>query len=106
MTTVTMTWPQMKLKVEGHANTAPKGQDIVCAAESMLVCALAGTLEEAQQRGRLKMEYKESDGKVEITADPQMGSLAEAKAYFRMAVKGFRMLREEYPSNVCIREVM
>ena len=37
----------------GHAGHAPAGQDIVCAAVSALVYALAGSLEETGQAARI-----------------------------------------------------
>ena len=42
-----VTFYQNILIVQGHANYAPKGKDIVCAAVSTLVNALTGTLEVA-----------------------------------------------------------
>jgi len=101
-----MYWNKLRLEVEGHAGTAEKGKDLVCAAASMMTGALAGALEEAMARGRTIGEWKQEDGNAVIWADPNMGSLNEIKAYFRMCVKGFRMLQEEYPANVSIKEVL
>ena len=100
-----MYWNRMRLEVSGHANTAPKGQDLVCAAASMMTAALAGTLEDAEKRGRTTAGYEDKNGTVTIWADPIMGSLNEIKSYYRMAVKGLKILQEEYPKNVEIKEV-
>ena len=100
-----MYWNRMRMEISGHANTAPKGQDIVCAAASMLTGALAGVLEEAQARGRTDAKVEDKDETLAIWADPIMGSMNEIKSYYRMAVKGLRMLQEEYPKNVEIKEV-
>ena len=105
MTKVTMYWERLRLEAEGHAGYAEPGKDIVCAAISMLTDALAGTLEEAEARGRCECKAKEKDGSVLIWANPTMGSVTEIKAYFRMAVTGFRMLQEQYPGHITIREV-
>lgn len=99
-----MTWNRLEMTVEGHAGYAEKGQDIVCAGASMLTGALGGVLEEARARGRTTFDWKERDGRLTIRADPEMGSLNEVKAYFRMCVKGMRMLQEQYPGNVKIEE--
>ena len=105
MIRATMYWARLRLEVDGHADYAEKGKDIVCAGASMLTGALAGALEEAEDRGRCEYKAKNSDGKALIWAEPAMGSVQEIKAYFRMAVKGYRMLEEQYPGNVTIREV-
>ena len=100
-----MYWDKMRLEVGGHAGYAEKGQDIVCAGVSMLTGALGGVLEEAQKRGRTTFEWKELDETLIITGDPNMFAISEIKAYFRMCVKGLRMLQEQYPANVEIKEV-
>lgn len=100
-----MNWPRMRLEVKGHANYDEPGKDIVCAAASMLTGALAGVLEDAQARGRTKFEWKEEGSGVVIWADPNMGSMNEIKSYFRMAVKGMKMVAEQYPKNVEMKEV-
>ena len=106
MTQVTMIWDRLRLLVDGHAGHGSEGNDIVCAAESMLVSALIGALEDAQERGRLNFGWKRDGAKVIVWADPNISNLNECKAYFRMCAKGFRMLQGEYPENVAIKEVM
>lgn len=105
MTKAVMYWDRLRIDVEGHAGAGEVGQDIVCAAASMLINALAGVLEEAEERGRMQYGFKTEDGKASVYANPNLGYLNEAKAYFRMCVKGFRMLAKEYPKNVDIKEV-
>ena len=106
MTKAIMYWDRLRLEVNGHAGYAEEGKDIVCAAISMLTDALGGVLEEAEERGRCEHKIRDGDGSTVITADPTMGSRQEIKAYFRMAVTGFRMLQEQYPKHIEIREVM
>ena len=105
MIRATMYWSRMRMEVDGHADYAEKGQDIVCAGASMLTQALGATLEEAEARGRCECKAKNDDGKALIWANPTLGSMAECKAYFRMAVKGFRLLQEQYPGYVSMKEV-
>ena len=94
MTKAVMYWSRMRLEVEGHAEYAEPGKDIVCAGVSILTTALVRTLEEQQLRGRLKVEYKSEPGRIIVTADPRMDCLNETKAYFRMAVIGLKMLMD------------
>ena len=105
MTKALMDWKNLTLTVDGHANWSRKGSDIVCAGESMLVCALAGALEEATQRGRTSSRIEMDEGKANISADPLMECSQEIKGYFRMCVTGMRMLSREYPEYIKIQEV-
>ena len=100
-----MYWNRMRLEVEGHANTAPKGSDLVCAGVSMLTAALIGILEDAEARGRMIQGWKDTGQQLSIWADPKIGNTVEMKSYFKMCVKGLQMLQEQYPKNVEIREV-
>ena len=101
-----MYWNRLRLEVHGHADYAEAGKDIVCAGASMLTDTLAGVLEEAEERGRCKNNIRDGDGDMMLSADPTLGSMSEIKAYFRMAVTGFRMLQEQYPKHAEIREVL
>ena len=107
MTNAVMYWNRMRIEVTGHANAGVMGMDIVCAGVSMLTGALIGSLEDAEARGRTIAEWKWNEEKAQLViwADPNLGNLAEIKAYFRMCVKGLRMLKEQYPRNVDIKEV-
>ena len=44
----------MVLRAEGHAEYAPKGQDIVCAAASMLAYTAGYMLVQAEERGEAR----------------------------------------------------
>ena len=105
MTKAKMDWNRMRMEIEGHAGGGTKGNDIICAGESMLICALIGALEEAQTRGRCEMDYEDRDGYAMIWADPSIGCSNEIRAYFRMTMKGLRMLQEQYPEHVKAEEV-
>ena len=106
MTKATMIWPRLRMEVSGHAGAGTEGNDIVCAGVSILVYTLARMLQEQEQRGRLTFTFEEKPGSAVITADPRMDCLNETKAYFRMAVTGLKMLKEEYRDNVDIKEVI
>lgn len=105
MTRAVMYWDRMRLEVKGHAGGGEKGKDIVCAAISMLAEALVGVLDDASKRGRTIYECKDGDGLIVVWADPGLGNLNEIKSYFRMCVKGLKMLQQEYPNNVQIDEI-
>lgn len=100
-----MYWNQLRLEVEGHAGSAPAGQDLVCAAASMLTSSLIGVLEDAKARGRTEFEFRDNGERMVIHANPGMNHLAEVKSYYRMCIKGLKMLQEQYRQNVDLKEV-
>jgi uncharacterized protein YsxB (DUF464 family) len=78
-----------RLTVFGHAGYAEKGQDVVCAAVSALVYALAGTLEE---QGRA----------AELVIRPGYATVAarERDPAFDVVRKGLEQLEGRYPGHV------
>lgn len=102
-----MYWDRMRLEVTGHAMADEKGKDIICAGASMMVNALVGVLDEMEKRGRgeYKARQNEETGTAIVWANPTMGAVTECKSYFRMAVKGLKMLEQQYPMRVTIKEV-
>lgn len=79
------------MTVEGHANFAPKGQDIVCAGISTLIQTLfvCGADEDSTVE----------DGKVYVK-----GSGSEAYTAFKVVLKGLELIRYTYPQYVGIVE--
>ena len=78
------------LTVRGHAGHGQPGQDIVCAAVSALVYALAGVLQEKGQlaRGDIREGYADFAG---------AGDCAREFALVRC---GLEMLAVQYPESV------
>ena len=74
----------------GHAGHAPAGQDIVCAAVSALVYALAGSLEETglASRGCCRRGFAEGEG------------AGECGAAFALVRCGLAQLARQYPACV------
>lgn len=85
-------WPEKaEMRVTGHAGYAPKGQDIVCAAASMLIGTLHGYLIdkpgfESSDDGTVYSVVCAVDGQVQTAMD--------------MCYKGYEMLEKRYPANV------
>lgn len=87
----------------GHANTAPHGQDIVCAAVSALLCTLAAVLEEAEERGKLiSLDVKLGHGDVEILCKPKAPYGKEVTAWFEFTERGIAILAEQYPESIVL----
>lgn len=87
-----------KIKIKGHANFAPHGQDIVCSAVSVLVQTLIQSVEELTAD---KIKYSMSPGKVDIKfwcLSEQSKVLIDA---FFIGIKG---IAEAHPDNVKLTE--
>ncbi len=83
----------VSLTVNGHADYAEHGQDIVCSAVSALVETLIARLLQLNA----KFSYKKQSGAVEI----EMRKLTyDAKAAFDFAILGLQLIQTVYPKNV------
>lgn len=94
----------VELCVRGHAGYAPPGQDIVCAAVSVLAAVAA----------KVALRYRE-DG-AEVTVDADDGAVrvtarfGDKDAYGRFSgqmdavAAGYKMLTESYPEHVKLRD--
>ncbi len=84
------------LTIHGHAGYAEKGRDIVCAA----VTALAGTLERCMKEvGEGSCEWKEGE-----TCFTALGT-ENLRPCFETVLTGLRMLAEEFPDYVTLKEI-
>ena len=106
MTKARMNWRRLKLDLEGHADSAPYGKDIVCAAESMLTQALLQTLLDMQEKHQLMVDWSGSpeSGTLHMETYPVKEHWKEAEACYRVAVTGLRMLTERYPKHINLEE--
>ena len=106
MTQARMDWQALRLEMRGHAGSAERGKDLVCAAESMLTQALIRTLMDMEAEARLQMRWKGSAeaGTMDIEAVPAEEHENETRACFRVTVTGLRMLAEAYPEYIKLEE--
>ncbi len=85
-----------ELEIEGHAQSAPKGEDLICAAATILVRTAAAILQESSKD---ITEIDISDGKARIKLteyDPV------AVVEMSVIVKGFVLLMQKYPEYIKI----
>ena len=80
-----------RMTLRGHADYAPRGEDIVCAAVSALVFALIGALEEKEQLRELVIR----PGLVTVAAE------GDCRAEWRGIRCGLGQLAGKYPA--CVR---
>jgi uncharacterized protein YsxB (DUF464 family) len=96
---------QLRLIVSGHAGYGEKGRDIVCAAESMLVQALACSLA-GMDRAQLydfTVEGVAGSGCVGISALADAAHAERVRGMFAMTVTGFGLLAQHYPEYVRVQ---
>lgn len=90
-----------EVKAEGHAGAGEYGQDIVCAAVSVLLQTLANEVTEAARAGLLAVGVvAHGDGwmKVEMTPTDQTQDMADA--WVELVQDGIDALAKSYPENV------
>lgn len=89
------------LAASGHAGYAPAGQDIVCAAVSVLAQTLANKVEAVARSGRLLTSCVQHGETFVVQALPKPGPNALMVAsWFDFVEEGLRALAEEHPDNV------
>lgn len=93
---------QILFEVEGHAEYACEGADIVCAACSVL----SGTLATVIDSLPVPSDIEFGSGRLRIALDQRKlgGCMLEIKHAIEFAMAGYRLLEEKYPSNVIITE--
>lgn len=80
--------------IAGHAEYAPAGQDIVCAAVSTLAQNLIGSIEQLTED---EIEYEISSGRIDIKHE---NPSEEMKLLIDSFFLGIGMIAEEYPDHV------
>ena len=90
---------KMSISVKGHAGQATAGNDLPCAGASVLLYALAETLEEHRKDMEL-LDIRLNSGDGYVRAMPKEHVEAFTLAVFEMAVNGYRQLEQLYPDFV------
>ena len=82
---------QLEVRASGHANSAPKGQDLVCCAVSVLTQSLALNT---------KTNIYDYDGDMDITMDNDWHNATLFNAY----LASMRVLANQYPDYITLKE--
>lgn len=90
-----------QITIEGHAQSAPKGEDLVCAGVSTIFHTLTANAMGWKELGYLRdLEIQENDGSSRISWIPYnpwkniLGAIADG------VCKGFEILARDYPEYV------
>lgn len=90
-----------EVKVKGHAGAGKYGQDIVCAAVSVLMQTLANEVEEAARAGTVALgAVAHGDGWMRVEVTPTRESCNMVEAWVELVQDGLDALAESYPENV------
>lgn len=92
-----------RFEMRGHADFAPAGQDIVCAAASMLAAALAARCREIAAPGELR-QCSLSPGHAVIRIDPAPGNRAAFRESFETVRAGLALIEKNYPENLILKK--
>ena len=86
------------IKAVGHADYAPKGQDIVCAGVSTLIQAYGNYIEQLAEYDKVKiLEVKLDEGDINVEA---LDTKHNIKHMYRMVMSGLCDLAAMYPENI------
>lgn len=86
---------KFSLRVAGHAGYAPSGQDIVCAAASMLTATLTRAL-----GGVEGLRYIDDGESVQVSCKPSLRQAERVVNVFSTIDGGFNLLANSYPNHV------
>lgn len=89
------------IRVSGHAGYAPAGEDIVCAAASVLITTCANALESV---AGIRPEVSQKPVMIQVSLPGGLSPADEhdARVILRTAEQGFRDIAAQYPSYLQI----
>lgn len=90
-----------EVKAKGHSGAGKYGQDIVCAAVSVLMQTLANEVEESARAGTVALgAVAHGDGWMKVEVTPTRESCNMVEAWVELVQDGLDALAESYPENV------
>lgn len=92
------------VRARGHSGAGTRGNDIVCAAVSVLVQALAQSLYDNMDLLRCFPRFEKGDGWADVSCTPDDGCEDQVRRMFSVARAGVALLQARYPANVKIVE--
>lgn len=89
---------EISLEVTGHAGYAPAGQDIVCAAVSILTMTLENMVSDHAES--LRPQIYRKAGEIRVSCSPTKGNSKRCTTIFDTIFGGFELLSMNYPEYV------
>lgn len=102
---IRVSFSENSFQMTGHAGFAAAGQDIVCAAASMLAYTVAFNVWLANKYGKLEPSYEiqMQPGDVRISCRPKEVYREEIRLLFEYVRRGFELLKNNYPDNIVMQ---
>lgn len=93
---------KLSLRLEGHAEYAEHGKDIVCAAASILAQTVAHTVSGAEKCGYLvsPAEIRLDSGDTIVACEPSEDAHEAIASAYIFAATGYALLAHNYPQYV------
>ena len=90
------------MSIKGHAMTAPKGEDLICSAATMLAYTVGQAVQFMYEQDMLKKKPKIriKDGEATVIATPKEETFAEVLHTFWVGQCGMHVLAHNYPQHV------
>ena len=101
MTRVLYEPKRFHLRIDGHAGSAPKGEDLVCAGVSALAFALLQAMTDFDGSEAV---VEEEDGIIDVRCDPAPYEVIACEAVMDAFAGGLSLLASEYPQYVKYEE--
>ena len=95
------------MTLQGHAGSAPKGSDLICASLTMLAYTLAQAVQFLYEQGALKKKPRIwlGDGEATIIATPKEEAFAQVLQSYWVAQCGCYVLARNYPQYVTLAPI-
>jgi uncharacterized protein YsxB (DUF464 family) len=93
------------LDIEGHAEHGKKGEDIVCAAISILFYTLAESLNQVRHTLQEDIEITNEDGNGHISCKPKAEYEGNVSLIYWTILNGFDLIAKNYEKNVSLNIV-
>lgn len=86
------------MEISGHAGAGTKGNDLVCAAATILMRTLQAAVQE--EPARFMPNILKRDGYARIACSPKPKWTVRCREIYRTTFIGYELLAAQYPMNV------
>ena len=99
---------RLRLEIRGHADTAPRGEDLICAGVSALALTAGKSAQLLHSRGLLTRRplVRLESGNALVIATARSGCECEALMAFWTVQVGIHALAQLYPDHVTLEKVL
>lgn len=92
----------LSITINGHANSAECGKDLICASASILFYTLVENVGQMERKGKCKAQIKALEGDAEVKIAVLPAYFDEAVMLIEHIMVGYEILSSEYPEYIRI----